>query len=177
MNDADVHIVQFKPGSPLFLEAIRVYHSTWGWSWEESYSFFTRYSRLPDFLGIVAVYGNQIAGMTFGALGRRGQWWFDKVAEHVEGRYKNPALKDAWMLVELAVLREYRNMGIGTALHDTLLASQPYDRALLSTEVSNMGARRLYERLNWQYLHPGFVFSEGGPAYAIMSKELDTYDR
>jgi ribosomal protein S18 acetylase RimI-like enzyme len=76
------------------------------------------------------------------------------------------------MLVELAVLDDYRGLGIGTALHDTLLASQPYRRALLSTEVSNADARRLYERLGWQYLHPGFIFSDGGPAYTIMHKEL-----
>ncbi len=172
MIESNVHIVEFKPGSPLFLEAIRVYHKTWGWSWEESYSFFQRYSRLPDYTGLVAVYGSEVVGMTFGALGRRGQWWFDKVAYHVAGGYHNPALIDAFMLVELAVMEGYREMGIGTALHDTLLASQPYDRALLSTEVSNTGARRLYERLGWEYLHPGFVFSEGGPPYAILHKEL-----
>jgi ribosomal protein S18 acetylase RimI-like enzyme len=158
------------------MEAIRVYYKTWGWDWEESYNFFMRYSHLPDYLGLVAVYDGDVVGMTFGALGKRGQWWFDKVAYHVECGYKNPALIDAFMLVELAVLDEYRDLGIGTALHDTLLASQPYRRALLSTEVTNGGARRLYERLGWQYLHPGFVFSEGGPSYAIMHKELAPHD-
>jgi ribosomal protein S18 acetylase RimI-like enzyme len=160
----------FGPNSARFFDAVRVYNDTWKWGWEESYSFFSRYALLPDYLGFVALYDGQVAGMTFGARGLPGQWWFDKVAEKV-GR-DHPALKDAWMLVELAVLEPYRDLGIGTALHNALLAAQHYPRALLSTEVSNTGARRLYERLGWEYLHSGFVFSEGGPAYTIMNKEL-----
>ncbi len=58
------------------------------------------------------------------------------------------------------------------ALMETLLAAQPCPRALLSTEVNNAGARRLYERHGWSYLHPGFAFNPGGQPYVVMRREL-----
>ena len=74
--------------------------------------------------------------------------------------------------MDLAVAQEARGRGIGGALMETLLAAQPCPRALLSTEVANATARRLYERHGWTYLHPGFVFVQGNPPYAIMRREL-----
>ena len=55
---------------------------------------------------------------------------------------------------------------------ETLLAAQPCPRALLSTEVSNTTARRLYERHGWRYLHPGFVFTPGDQPFIVMAREL-----
>jgi hypothetical protein len=45
-------------------------------------------------------------------------------------------------------------------------------RALLSTEVANTGARRLYTRNGWRLLHPGFVFSPGQQPNVVMAREV-----
>ena len=62
-------------------------------------------------------------------------------------------------------------------LLEALLKNQPCPRVLLSTEVANAGARRLYERNGWQYLHPGFVFTPGQQPFAVMGRELNSGER
>jgi ribosomal protein S18 acetylase RimI-like enzyme len=110
-----------------------------------------------------------VVGMGFGARSEPGQWWHDAVAAQVGSDH--PALEDAWVLVELAVLPEHQGRGIGSALHDAILAAQPCARTLLSTELTNMRARAMYESRGWRYLHPGLVFSEGQPSYVVMHRE------
>jgi len=58
-----------------------------------------------------------------------------------------------------------------------LLASQPYPRALLSTEVANAGAHRLYERNGWRYLLPGLVFTPGQQPFVVMGREINSGER
>jgi ribosomal protein S18 acetylase RimI-like enzyme len=165
-----VSIVPFDAQSPYLDGAVGVYTSTWPSNEEEIRAFILGYAGYPGFRGFVALLNGEVVGMGFGTQSLPGQWWHDKVAAHV-GR-DHPALRDAWVLVDLAVLEAYRGNGIGTLLHHALLESQLYRRALLSTEVSNAGSRRLYEQLGWSYLHPGFVFNPGQQPYAVMSKEV-----
>jgi ribosomal protein S18 acetylase RimI-like enzyme len=163
-------IVPFTPGSQLGEAATQVFARTWGRTFHDSLEFITRQSRYPDFHGLVALVGGEVVGMVFGTRSEPGQWWHDRVAAHVGA--ENPALHDAWVLTELAVLSPWRGRGIGGRLHDAVLVNQPYPRALLSTEVSNTRARRMYERRDWRYLHPGFAFNPGGEAFVVMAKEL-----
>ena len=123
-----------------------------------------------DYYGQVAVRGGRLAGYGFGVRSLPGNWWHDKVAEQVGPEH--PALRDAWCLVNLAVAPEERGHGIGAAIMETLLAAQPCPRALLSTEVTNTTAQRLYTRHGWTFLHPGFAFVEGNQPYAVMRREL-----
>ena len=107
------------------------------------------------------------------ARGRcRGQRWHDRVAAEIGPDH--PALQDAWVLVNLAIRSTYRNRGIGATLLKTLLASQSCPRTLLSTEVANAGARRLYERNGWRYLHPGLVFTPGQQPFVVMACEINS---
>ena len=161
----------FDASSPTFDEVIRIYLAVFGGEEVGVREFITRYATtLPDWRGYVARVGDQVAGMGFGTRSLPGQWWHDKVAEQVGGEH--PALQGAWVLVDLAVRPAYRNRGIGAAIMNALLASQPWPRALLSTEVANAGARRLYTRTGWRLLHPGFVFISGQQPYVIMAREL-----
>ena len=163
----DVRLAPFNHNSRYFEDAVRVYMAVFG---DNSYSgsliFFDRYSHYPHFQGLVAVVKRQVVGMAFGTQSLSGQWWHDKVAEQVG--VEHPALHNAWVLTELGVLAAYRNQGIGVRLHDAIIARQPLPNLLLSTQVANQGARRLYERLGWAYLHMGFAFNEGQEPYCVM---------
>ena len=165
-----ITVQPFSAALPLLDGAVRVYTETWGRAWDPSYAFFVRYTEHPDFLGFVALHLGAPVGMGFGHRSLPGQWWHDAVAAHVGP--DNPALERAWVLVELAVLPSYQGQGIGGLLHDTLLDAQPYDRALLSTEVTNARARAMYERRGWLYLHSGFPFAAGQPRFLVMHREV-----
>ncbi len=159
-------------GAPFFDDAVRLYVATWpddGGALGIT-DLFTRYAALPDYHGLVALRDDALVGFGLGARSALGQWWHDRVAAQVGAQH--PALQDVWALVDLAVAPEHRGHGVGSALMGALLAAQPCPRALLSTEVSNTGARRLYERLGWSYLHPGFAFNPGDKSYVVMCREL-----
>ena len=123
-----------------------------------------------DFIGYVAVMNEKIVGTAFGTASRAGQWWHDKVAKQVGRNHK--ALKNAWVLTELAVLEDYRKHHIGGHLHDKVLSEQAYPNVLLSTQVDNIVARQFYENRHWTYLHRGFAFQKDRPPYCIMHKDL-----
>ena len=173
------HFAPLTPGTPRFADAVRLYLTLWPGDTPTITDFMTRYAALPAYHGLVALYDGEggpqgateaFAGFGFGARSLPGSWWHERVASQVGADH--PALQDAWGLVDLAIAPEHRDKGLGGALMETLLAAQPCPRALLSTEVSNAGARRLYERHGWSYLHPGFAFNPGDQAYAVMRREL-----
>ncbi len=164
-------LTSFTADSPALDDAVRLYVAQWLDPWDSIHAFITRYAGLPDFQGRIARLADGTAiGMGFGVRSLPDNWWHKRVAAEVGATH--PALQDAWVLVSLVVDAAYRGQGIASALLETLLREQPCPRALLSTEVDNAGARRLYERHGWTYLHPGFVFTPGKPAFVVMRREL-----
>lgn len=177
-----IDLLPFDAHSPYLQAAIAVYAETWRRGFQSSSDFILGYGlKQEDFIGFVAVdYSHQqhndldaspsVVAMGFGTRSRSGQWWHDHVTRQVGPRH--PALQNAWVITELAVASSHRNQGLGTRIHNALLEAQPYERVLLSTQRDNLGARRLYERLGWRYLHRGFAFEKGGPSFVIMHRLL-----
>jgi len=163
-------IVPFDRASPYFAGAVGVYTQTWHHPRDAGESYFHRYSTgFPGFLGRVAVIDDQVVGAAFGMRSLPGQWWHDTVAGAVGPDH--PALQDAWVLAELAILEPYRGQGIGSSLHDALLAAQPCPRSLLSTKLQNIKAQQFYRRLDWRSLHPGLAFRPGNPLFVVLSRD------
>ena len=169
-------IVPFDRASPYFAGAVTVYTQTWQHPRGAGESYFHRYSTgFPGFLGRVALLDGLVVGAGFGMRSLPGQWWHDTVAGAVG--INHPALRDAWVLAELAILEPYRGRGIGSSLHDTLLAAQPCPRALLSTELQNTRAQHFYRRLGWRSLHPGLAFRPGNPLFVVLGREEGRHDQ
>jgi len=166
----------FDASSPYFDDVVHIYLEAFGGEENAIRAFIARYATtLPDWRGYVALIGPQVVGMGFGTRSLPGQWWHDPVAAAIDP--DDPALQDARVLVDLAARSAYRNRGVGTALLEMLLASQPCPRALLSTEVANAGAHRLYERNGWRYLLPGLVFTPGQQPFVVMGREINSGER
>ncbi|WP_369903547.1 hypothetical protein [Bacillus manliponensis] len=60
--------------------------------------------------------------------------------------------------------------GLGTKLHNKLLENVPNKTSILTTQVDNDIARRIYNKLNWIDVKEPFYLGE--TAYVIMGKVL-----
>ncbi|WP_051964711.1 GNAT family N-acetyltransferase [Deinococcus misasensis] len=169
MTDSSIELVPYSETSPHLKAGVRVYALTWGYDDKPSLKFFREYTRKEGFLGVVALEHGEVVAIAFGVKSVPGNWWHDKVALHLGEHHA--ALKDAWVLVEIAVLPSYRGQGIGQHMIDYLTTRQPYSNLLLSTQTTNFGARRLYEKLGWSYLHDGIQFYSDNPTrFVIMHR-------
>ena len=167
-----IELAPYSESSPYLKAGVRVYALTWGYDEKPSMKFFREYARKEGFLGVVALDGGEVVGIAFGVKSVPGNWWHDIVSRHVGEHHA--ALKDAWVLVEIAILPSYRNHGIGQQMMAYLSSRQPYSNLLLSTQTTNHGARRLYERLGWSYLHEGIQFyTDNYTRFVIMHRPKD----
>ena len=114
----------------------------------------------------------RLIGFVYGYLGAPGQWWHDRVAAALgeEGTARwLPA--GHFEFTELHVRPEARRRGIGGALHDAVLEGLDSPTTVLSTQIDNEPAIRLYETRGWQVLVPSIDFGSGRP-FVIMGKDL-----
>jgi ribosomal protein S18 acetylase RimI-like enzyme len=165
-----IKLEAFDGTSPGLHEAVDIYVQVWQRNPEASLLFFRKNTRLEHFRGYLARVRGRAVGMVFGTISEPGQWWHDNVTLHLGTAH--PALQNAWVLSELAVLEPYQGNGIGSRLHDAIVAAQPADNMLLSTQKANQNARRFYENRGWSYLHNGFSFNPNRPHYVIMHKHV-----
>ncbi len=124
------------------------------------------------FVFLVAPEGGGVAGFGYGYRGAYGQWWTDCVA-----RSLTVAERLEWLdpphfeIVELHVRPSSQRRGLGSALLAELLARQPYDRAVLSTQLGSRKARDFYAKNGWTELR-NIDFGSGYPPYIALGKKL-----
>lgn len=134
------------------------------------------HTRREGFRFLVARAGGRVVGFAYGYRGAYGQWWTEHVA-----RSLTPEQRADWLdvphyeVVELHVHPLWQRRGIGTALLDALLAGQPYDRVVLSTQAGSRQARGFYAKNGWTELAP-VDFGSGYPPYLVLGRYLPATD-
>jgi ribosomal protein S18 acetylase RimI-like enzyme len=113
-----------------------------------------------------------LLGFAYGRTAAPGQWWHDVVIGPLTVAGLDDWLVDSLNLVELAVKPAAQGLGIGSALHDALLAHATHYRAVLSTQDCETQAMKLYRRRSWQILLTNFMFPAVEAPYRIMGKLL-----
>lgn len=102
-----------------------------------------------DFRIAIAREDGQLVGFAYGYTGEVGQWWTDRMLR-LASPHVHSWLGGHFEFVEIAVRPRWQGKGIGSALHDGLLAGLPHDRAMLTTwQDENRPARRLYQHKGW----------------------------
>jgi ribosomal protein S18 acetylase RimI-like enzyme len=131
-----------------------------------------RHAGRDDFVFLVARADGELAGFGYGYTGAYGQWWTERVAQSL-----TPALRVEWLdpphfeVVELHVRPAYQRQGLGSRLLAGLLARQPHDRALLSTQAGSRQARAFYAKNGWLELGP-VDFGAGYAPYLVLGRRL-----
>lgn len=114
-----------------------------------------------------------IRGFAYGYTGRPGQWWYEQVAHGLDPGSVERWMTDYFELVNLAVAPGWQGLGLGSKLHDAILAGMPHAVALLSTHDVDTPALRLYHRRGWVPILRGFHFPQSTADWIIMALELD----
>ncbi|NIS79690.1 MAG: GNAT family N-acetyltransferase [Anaerolineales bacterium] len=81
-------------------------------------------------------------------------------------------LKDAYQIVEMAVIPAAQGQGVGSRLHDRLLESLSHFRAVLTTMSTDSAAYRLYLNKGWRVLLDELFISGFARSYRVMGLEL-----
>lgn len=115
--------------------------------------------------------GNAL-GFVYGYESAPGRWWHDTVRPALVERGHAGWLRDAFEYVEFAVVPEVQGNGIGSRLHDTILAQTRCASALLSTNAGPNPARDMYLRRGWIDLVPQFVYPGGNRTAMLMGLDL-----
>ncbi|MEW6047961.1 MAG: GNAT family N-acetyltransferase, partial [Bacillota bacterium] len=122
---------------------------------------------------VVAFLHEAPVGFAYGYTGRRGQWWTEQVARHLDGAKAREWLGDHFELVELHVHPSYQGQGIGGRLHDRLLEGLPHRRALLSTRQGPTVAVAMYRSRGWELVAGPIRFDGTDHPYLIFGKRLE----
>jgi ribosomal protein S18 acetylase RimI-like enzyme len=113
---------------------------------------FERHAARAGYRLAVATDGGVVVGFAWGYIGQRGQYWTDLVCEVLPQNVTDDWVGGHFEFVELAALPAYRGRGLGSRLHDTLIAGVR-QRCLLSTaDDPTDPAVRLYLRRGWRKL-------------------------
>ncbi|MDQ4047904.1 MAG: GNAT family N-acetyltransferase [Actinomycetota bacterium] len=115
-----------------------------------------RHAPLEGFRCLVARVGGSIVAFTYGTTTRPGNWWHDAISPALGHEARDRWLRDAFALAELAVEPGRQGQGIGSALHDAVLAGVSHETAVAQVRA-DARALRFYERHGWHKLISGFL--------------------
>ncbi len=121
----------------------------------------------PGFRLIGAFLHGAPVGFAYGFPRSPGEAWTEEVAASLPAGLHRRWLEEAFGFVEFAVDPRYQGLGIGSQLHDRLLATAREPRAVLTVHA-HAPAARFYARRGWRRL--GWL--RGAP-YHILAKELE----
>jgi ribosomal protein S18 acetylase RimI-like enzyme len=113
---------------------------------------------LPGFRCFAARVSGEVVGFAYGFRTFEDEPWNDWYAEVL--RAVGPVVADTWIRGQfavgwLAVHERHRRRGIGSRLHDEIIASGGPTRWWLVTHDLDTSARRLYDRRGWIELGRG----------------------
>jgi len=147
-----------------------LYRKVWDYSIRER---LIKHSSYPGFRGYLCITDKEeIVGFTYGYSSLTGQYYHDILAKELDSTGYTRWLTDCFELVELVVHPSYRNQGYAKYLVTELLKDVQNKTTVLTTQVNNHSARKLYQGLGWTTVKEPFYPSNDGTPYVIMGKGL-----
>lgn len=133
-----------------------------------------KHANYEGFIGLKANDDDRnIVGFTYGYTSLPGQFYREKIAEHLSEEDIKTWLFNCFEFVELAVLPSYRRLGIASKLHHALLESVNYNSAVLTTGMENRPAINFYRKHGWEMIKKDVPVISEDNLQAIMGKALN----
>ncbi|MFF2650402.1 GNAT family N-acetyltransferase [Streptomyces sp. NPDC058045] len=122
---------------------------------------------------VIAWDGDEVVGFTYGYLLPADSSWWANVQEDLPEHFTREDGRRTWVILELAVRKQWRRLGIATALHSRLLEGLDIERVTLTVrpEPEAKAAQSAY--VNWGYREVGLTHPwEEAPFYTAMVFDL-----
>lgn len=113
----------------------------------------------------------RLVGFAYGWEGGPGDWWWDLAAGAVNEDVRRRWFADCFELVELAVLPGSRRSGIGTALHDAVLAQSERPHQVLSARCDAEDVRAFCASRGWRTVMEAMRFPGDEASFAILVRD------
>lgn len=154
-------------------QIVDLYHAVWKNEDPLIKQRIQKHSTYQGFKGVIALHRTgEVTGFSYGYVSLPGQYYNQLLSKEFKPDEKQKWLEDCFELVELAVHPSYRKQGIGKLLVSKLLEDAHTKTAVLTTQINNVPARRLYESLGWRSLKEPFFPNNQNDPYVIYGKQL-----
>jgi ribosomal protein S18 acetylase RimI-like enzyme len=115
----------------------------------------------------------RLVGFSYGYTSKPGLWWREQIAQPMTSAQRDYWLADAFEFAELHVHPVAQGRGLGSRLHDSLIAGQHHRTAVLSVMHRSQRAKQLYQSRGWQALVDELRFStEPQTAFSVLGLRL-----
>jgi ribosomal protein S18 acetylase RimI-like enzyme len=132
-----------------------------------------RHAGYDGYRGFVAISEQgEVAGYAYGYFSLPGQYYHELLSKAFNPEEYHNWLEDCFEFVELGVHPAFRNHGLAKQLVNILLEGTTHKTSILTTQLDNGSARRLYESLGWNVLKDAFYPNGDDEPYVIMGKKL-----
>ena len=167
-----VEILSINPSEKIIEKVADLYNTIWNCEDTTIKERIRKHSSYTGYKGMILLSDKEVVGFSYGYTSLPGQYYHEKLAKEFTTEEYDKWLTNCFEFVELAVHPDYRKQGFGRMLVNQLLQNIQNETAVLTTQVNNSAARRLYESLNWLTLKEPFFPSDESNPYIIMGKEL-----
>jgi GNAT superfamily N-acetyltransferase len=145
-------------------------HRRWGPRAADLRARLPGHAGLEGFVAVVARAGEDPVGLAYGYRGERGRWWSTQIERGLTASQRREWLGDWFEVVEIAVRPDHQGQGIGSRVHDRLLAEAGWPRALLTARADDPDVRGFYERRGWRPVKVGVRLGGGEQAWVLYGR-------
>ena len=156
-KQTNVHMVNWSRKDNWLKQIASLYQQVWNIDTDCTEQF-KRHMMYEGFRGTICLdEEDEPIGFAYGYASLPGQYYHELLSSHLKVDLSNEWLTNCFEFVELCVHPSMRQLGIGTLIHEHLLKNMPYKTGVLTTQQSNLAARKLYEARGWIVIADSFL--------------------
>ncbi len=151
-----VKIIKWDRTNDWLESIVSLYQQVWNTT-TDCTEHFKRHMDYEGFRGYICLNEEEkLVGFTYGYASLPGQYYRELLANQLGFDLSHTWLTNCFEFVEICVHPSMRQKGVGSFLHDSLLKDIPFKTSVLTTQQSNLAARKLYDKKGWGIIDESF---------------------